>query len=305
MMLLGGGARGEDAVFKYCTAPTPKTVVGYLSEVLSGGERAPLPDPMLFLTRVHTVNQNMSENLYLLSGDGNLEPMSPAINRAADAPRLTPVSSPWLWVHQIFRKLTESLPGEDWIVFIDTNPSFGIYTELAIATSDRLIVPVNADDSSRVATNAMFMLLHGTTPPHPVYGSWTFAERAKENHLHVPQVHLIVGNRLTSYDGVAGAFEALSNATADTLFVAYTTNPDRFSPRPQKPSSVRAFRKFYSVPLRDFNTAGVMSAHLGMRMDQMKQGIYQAHSRDVQVKEAQLREARSAVSEVISALGSL
>jgi hypothetical protein len=262
---------------------------------------------MLFLTKVHAVNPNMSKNLFLLSGDGNLEPMSPAINRAADAPRLTPASSPWLWVHQIFRKLTDSLPAEDedWIVFIDTNPSFGIYTELAIAASDKLIVPVNADDSSRVATNAMFLLLHGTIPPHPVYGSWTFAERAKENRLLVPQVHLIVGNRLTSYDGVAGAFEALSNATADTLFDAYATNPDRFSPRPQKPSSVGVFRKLYSVPLRDFNTAGVMSAHLGMRMDQMKQGIYQAPGKGVQVKEAQLREARSAIGDVISALGTL
>ena len=68
---------------------------------------------------------------------------------------------------------------------------------------------------------------------------------------------------------------------------------------------MREFRKFYSIPLRDFNTAGVMSAHLGMRLEQMKQGIYQAHGRSVQVKEAQLREARGAVDEVISALGSL
>lgn len=38
------------------------------------------------------------------------------------------------------------------------NPSFSIYTELAVSGAPRLIVPINADDSSRVATNAMFIL---------------------------------------------------------------------------------------------------------------------------------------------------
>lgn len=305
MMLLGGGATGEDTVFGFCTAATPRTVVGYLSDVLSGGERATLPDPMNYITRVNDVNQHMSDNLYLLSGDGNLEPMSPAITRAADAPPLTAASRPWSWVHNVFRNLTDTLPeseGKEWMVFVDTNPSFAIYTELAICAADKLIVPVNADDSSRVATNAMFMLLHGTTPPHPVYGSWTFAERAKIAGIKIPQVHLVVGNRLTSYDGVATAFDALSNATADTLFVAYSKNPERFSDRGPRVHSMAAFRKNYSVPLRDFNTAGVMSAHLGKRLDQMRQDTYEAHGRPVYVKAAQVREAVAALGQVIAAL---
>lgn len=69
---------------------------------------------------------------------------------------------------QIFRELIASyaaqFPQNDIAVFIDTNPSFSIYTELAISAGDKLIVPVNADDSSRVATNALFILLHGQTP---------------------------------------------------------------------------------------------------------------------------------------------
>ncbi|MEZ0251314.1 MAG: ParA family protein [Methylobacteriaceae bacterium] len=303
MMLLGGGVQGENAVLNFCTEAVPRTVVGYLSEVLSGGERAPLPDPMNFVTRVRDVNPHMTENLYLLSGDGNLEPMAPAITRAADAPPLTPASKPWRWVHEVFRRLIDNLENNDsWHVFVDTNPSFSIYTELAISSCDKLIVPVNADDSSRVATNAMFILLHGTNPPHPVYGSWTFAARAQQNGVSIPKVHLIVGNRLTSYDGVAGAFEALSAATADTLFVNYRTHPGRFTQRNGSAGSVAAFRALFSVPLRDFNTAGVMSAHLGMRIDQMKQSVYQAHGQNVHVKAEQLREAKTAINKVIAAL---
>jgi AAA domain len=303
MMLLGGGTIGEEAVMSFCSAPTPKTVVGYLSDVLSGGERAPLPDPSNYLTQVSTVNPHMTDNLFLLSGDGNLEPMSPAITRAADAPPLTPTSKPWVWVHQIFRRLTENLPTtKEWMIFIDTNPSFAIYTELAIAAADELIVPVNADDSSRVATNAMFLLLHGTTPPHPVYGSWTFAERAKSAGLDVPKVHLVIGNRLTSYIGVASAFKALSSATADTLFAAYQANPNRFTPRSNGATDIETFREQFSVPLRDFNTVGVLSSHLGMRMDQLRQQQYQVHAQNVQIKQDQLREANSALDTIVEAL---
>src|ERR1019366_5525413 len=150
--------------------------------------------------------------------DGNLEPMSPAISRAADAPALTPLIQPWKWIHLIFRnfieKTAESTPDSDWMVFIDTNPSFSIYTELAISAAERLITPVNADDSSRVATNAMFILLHGQNPPHPIYGTWTFAAKASAQNLAVPQIHLVVGNRLTQYAGAAAAFGAMSDATA-------------------------------------------------------------------------------------------
>ncbi len=79
MMLLGGGARGEQNVLSLCTEATPRTVVGYLSKVISGGAGAPLPSPTNFLVRVIDMNPQIPENLYLLCGDGNLEPMAPAI----------------------------------------------------------------------------------------------------------------------------------------------------------------------------------------------------------------------------------
>lgn len=169
MMLLGGGATGEQHVLDLCTQATPKTLVGYLSTVISNGAGAALPSPQDYLVKAKQFNGHMPSSLYLLCGDGNLEPMSPAITGAAAAPPLTPTSQPWKWVHLIFKDFIENtakhMANADWMVLIDTNPSFSIYTELAISAADRLITPVNADDSSRVATNAMFILLHGQTPP--------------------------------------------------------------------------------------------------------------------------------------------
>jgi AAA domain-containing protein len=107
MMLLGGGTTGEEHVLKLCTEATPRTVVGYLGAVISQGPGAPLPKPDDYLVHVSKFNQHMPKNLYLMCGDGNLEPMAPAIFGAASAPALTPTTQPWKWVHLIFRELIE------------------------------------------------------------------------------------------------------------------------------------------------------------------------------------------------------
>lgn len=302
MMLLGGGITGENAVLNYGTQAVPKTVVGYLSTVIAQGAGAPLPTLSPFLVRAQQQNSRVPPNLMLLCGDGNLEPMAPAIVQAANAPALMPTMNPWVWVHLIFRRLVEDLASrsqQDVTVFVDTNPSFSIYTELAISTADYLIVPVNADDSSRVATNAMFILLHGQVPPHPVYGNWTFAAHAQTHNIPIPKIHVVVGNRLTQHVGAATAFEALSDATADTLFTQYQRHPQYFTPRQVHVNGVGSFRNEYSVSLRDFNTAGVVAAHLGCPLSQLNGGYYQVHGQNVQINAARVAECMSAVDDLL------
>lgn len=303
MMLLGGGTTGENHVLQLSTLALPRTVVGYMSTIIAGGAGAPLPPPLQFLVKVDSVNSSMPPNLDLLCGDGNLEPMAPAVTGAANAPALTPTTQPWKWVHLIFRELIASyaaqFPANDIAVFVDTNPSFSIYTELAISAGDKLIVPVNADDSSRVATNALFILLHGQTPPHPIYGSWTYAAKATSHGMVVPQVHVIVGNRLTQYDGAAGAFSALSDATADTLFQAYRHTPAHFSSRGPGARNIGDFRNKYSVALRDFNTAGVVSAHLGIPLSKLSGGHHLIHGHSIQINSGRVTECLRAVDSLI------
>jgi cellulose biosynthesis protein BcsQ len=304
MMLLGGGANGEKNVLNLCTQATPKTVVGYLSTIISNGAGAALPPPEDYFVHVKPYNLYMPDNLYLMCGDGNLEPMSPAITGAASAHSLTPTSQPWKWIHLIFKQYIENVAAQisdaDWMVFIDTNPSFSIYTELAISSAERLITPVNADDSSRVATNAMFILLHGQTPPHPIYGSWTYAAKAQIHAIAIPSIHIVVGNRLTQFLGDATAFASLSGATADALFAAYKSHPTFFTQRLKKPTSEKAFRDEYSVALRDFNTAGVVSSHLGRPLSTMTQGYYKVHGTDVKVNSSQVTACENALDRLIT-----
>ena len=306
MMMLGGGTVGETNVLNLCVLPTPRTVVGYMSTVIANGPGAGLPHPLSYMVSLSSVNSNMPPNLDLLCGDANLEPMSPAITAAANAAALTPTVQPWKWVHLVFRQLVDSyaqcFPGHDVTVFIDTNPSFSIYTELAISAGDKLIVPVNADDSSRVATNALFILLHGQTPPHPIYGAWTYASNATKYNLSIPQIHAVVGNRLTQHLGAATAFSALSDATANTLYQAYQANPVRFTHRKYLASTLEEFRSSFTVALRDFNTAGVVSAHLGLPLSRLTGGHYYIHGDRVQINNDRVEECSRAVDDLVSML---
>lgn len=109
MMLLGGGPVGEENIINFCKEATPRSVVGYLSTVITNGRGAQLPDPYKFVVNVSDYNTNAPQNLFLLCGDGNLEPMAPAINEAASAKALTPTAQPWKWIQEIIRNFIEDI----------------------------------------------------------------------------------------------------------------------------------------------------------------------------------------------------
>lgn len=118
---------------------------------------------------------------------------------------------------------------------------------------------------------------HGTNSPHSLYESWTFAEVAKQQKVRVPQIHLLIGNRLTQFEGPATAFAALSDATSKVFYDIYKQNPSYFVNATKTISTKEQFRNYYSIPLRDFNKAGVVCAHLGRLLSSMKQGYYKVY----------------------------
>ena len=148
----------------------------------------------------------------------------------------------------------------------------------------------------------MMILLHGSNPPHPVYGSWTFAAKANQYTITLPLIHMIVGNRLTQYGGAATAFQAMSDATAQQLYSIYQSNPGYFTPRNNPINNVRDFRNEYSVSLRDFNTSGVVSAHEGGLLSRMNSGTHTVYGRGVTLDARRITDCLTAVDDVISRL---
>lgn len=107
----------------------------------------------------------------------------------------------WPNVHQCLKDLLGEILDKhgDVIFFIDCNPSFSAYTELAIIATDRLIVPCKADGSSAKAISNIGQLIYGINVPK-AYAGVSFSSKAAAHHLSLPTVHSVPLNRSTQYE---------------------------------------------------------------------------------------------------------
>lgn len=115
-------------------------------------------------------------------------------------------------------------------------------------------------------------------------------------------IHLIVGNRFTQYDGAAMAFKAMSDATATQMYGIYQSSPNFFSPSQKPINNVNDFRNEYSVYLRDFNTSGVVAAHTGSLLSNMKGGTYNVYNNTVNLDSRRITDCLDAIDAVITRL---
>jgi len=154
-----------------------KSISGYLIMRVDNKQPEANVDPRRYMVKVDEVNLQMPGNLYLLLGDETLELSIKAVEKM----RSKSVGTPWkdgtILIKRMIEKYAKKLAKEEveqLTVFIDTNPAFSVYTELAIAASTRLIIPLNADDFSRSAANAMLANIYGyefnPSFKHPCFG---------------------------------------------------------------------------------------------------------------------------------------
>ena len=244
------------------------------------------------------------KNIYLMSGDGNLELIAPLLSERAEATPLSVADNPWISIHSIIKNLTKKKlsTNRPCTYFIDTTPSFSIYTQLAIVGGDKLLVPINADDSSIFAITGLFNLIWGTTTIHPVYGKYTFASKAKDHGLVLPKRSFLLGNRFTQKKGAAHAFKALSNEAIEKMYSEYRKNPDKFEDPEMAINSLQDFEKSYSIELRDFNSAGVVAANQGLPLSKMDQHTYEVYGERIQVAKEQREKCKQAIEALVSKL---
>ena len=187
--------------------------------------------------------------------------------------------------------------------FIDTNPSFSIYTQIAILAGEKLLVPINADDSSIYAISGLFNLIWGTEKTHPVYGKYTFAAKVDHFDMDRPQIALLIGNRFTQKKGAAQAFKALSNEAVRKMFAEYEKNKNRFVNGPQNNFSQVEFEAEYSCELRDFNSAGVVAANLGLPLSKMlDKKRYDVYGQEIQVAQDQRKLCHDVIQKLVKKL---
>jgi chromosome partitioning protein len=233
---LGGGQVGYDVNQRIQKIAGRKNIVGFLDWLLKGNSSFSTKPRTSYSIQVRAYNRHIAQNLYLIAGDSFLESLSLALNYAV----LNPANrNAWRDQMLSIRRLCEFEFDQDktkyksMTVFIDCNPSFSIYTQMALVSSDYLIIPVMADYSSLEGIKGIFMLLYGEYPSeaNKKYAEdiITFPGLAKLHNIKLPKIYEVVFNNYTANRGVATAYEALRGALIDYAYQQYYLFPSLFA----------------------------------------------------------------------------
>jgi chromosome partitioning protein len=289
-ILLGGITKGEDYLVKIASTEPRRTIAGYINQRV----RSPYVNPKVgsgYALNVRELNKAISENLYLVVGDEELEVQASRVANATgpgpdDAWRI--VHS---WISDLIADIRHGWNIADSTVFIDCNPSFSIYTELAMSASDRLIIPFSADGSSKRAVRAVLALLYGITRIKGAERSEFFLN-SQRWRMSSPKIYSYAGNRLTQMNlASAKAFKSVVNEIGKEIFAVWQQNPNLFSIHPTGapvPRSQIEFRRMFQAEISDGNTAAVISCGLGLPIFALAAGTKKLAGSNVTVNQSQL-----------------
>jgi len=291
--LLFGGltGKGSDILLARQSEPTRRTIGGYFELRLPNPYTPPSIDPHAYIAHPADYNTAIPDNVDVIAGDPILELQSNAVSTLAN--NQIPGTSPWIRVIDWLRDLIAAIGDEYDTIFIDANPSFSMYTQIALASADRLVLPVMADDSSRRAIQNAFSLIYGLKLPSEIYTQYAFATKLREDGRELPKVHLIAKNRLTQYVVAASAYTAVLRSIDADVKTLIAQHPEMFS-------AVKA--DDLMVEIRDFQTAGVVSFARGCPFYAQKPGRMEVMGKRVRVKGEYLENCVKSVQGLVDAL---
>jgi chromosome partitioning protein len=303
-MLLGGMERGEAALDRLSSADPRRTIAGYIRERIA----SPYQNPRIGATYLHRIsdhNAHIPNNLYLVPGDEELEMLA---SRVSGAARPGPDDA-WARVHQwildLINDVREKWNADRISVFIDCNPSFGIYTELALSAAERLLIPFSADGSSRRAVRTVLSLLYGTT--RLLGGERSeFVRQSERFNLRLPEIYCYVGNRLTQANHAsAAAFRTVVTAIGAEIFAVWRSNPGHFCIHPggaPAPVNQKTFRDMFQYEVSDANTASVVSGALGIPIVSLTAGQHRIMGKNHVVNQTQLDKQQPNIQSLVETI---
>jgi chromosome partitioning protein len=289
-MLLGGMVAGETAIGGLAGSTPPRTIAGYVADRIV----SPYVDTHSganYLTHPRTQNPSIPDNVYLVCGDEELEMQAGRIQLACTAGPPDAWRIVHTWMRNLIDDVRASWDQRNITVFIDCNPSFTVYTELALSAADRLIIPFSADGSSKRAVRSVLALVYGILR-RPGQAQSQFYRNVQQYRMALPQIYSYVGNRLTQMNSSsASAFRNVVLEIFNEVYSVYQMNPGLFYVHPTgspAPVSRQGFRQMFEEQINDANTASVVSGALGIPICHLTAGHKQFSGRHVQVNQSQL-----------------
>jgi len=298
-ILLGGSSthsNGKDFPLTHLIQKTPRaTVAGYLEARLNSPFRM-IAEIEPFLCQSNSFNPKIPENLWLVCGDNLLEILSEAIRQTSQLS--IPVDT-WKqvvnWIKDLIGSCVEKSGDRDTLFFIDCNPSFAIYTQLALVAANHLIVPFTADDSSRRGIENVVALLYGIGDTQTAsYAKINFAKRSKEERVEVAKLHTFVSNRQTLFEKKPSkAFQAMDTAIKTTMNRIYHGHRNLFANPKDRPDE-----KFIIIP--DYHSACVVAGTTGTPLHALKPGPHSLFGKRVQINTDPLKRYREALTKFVA-----
>lgn len=291
LMLGGLNNKGSEKLLERQGLTPRCSLGGYFQLRLPSPYTPPIFNAHDFLTEPAKYNPGVPTNVHLVCGDPLLELQANAVNTLAN--QNIPGTDAWIAVIDWLKHFLDQLSKEYDAVFLDCNPSFSLYTQIALATTDRVVLPVMADDSSRRAIQNAFSLIYGLKLPSEIYASYAFATKLKAAQRPLPKVHLIAKNRITQYMGSASAYAAVLNAIQNDIQSLLKTNPEIFT-----------FKNIANgfVDIRDFQTTGVVAFAKGLPFSKLQAGKQTINGHRVQVKQDYLTNSIKSLETLVAHL---
>lgn len=291
-LLLGGlTGKGSTSLANLHAESPRRSVGGYFQARLPSPYAIPAIQAADFLCKPSSSNSAIASNIDLLAGDPVVELQSNAIATLSN--NQIPGINTWLAVIDWISDFLKTVEGQYDTVFVDSNPSFSMYTQIALAACNRLVLPVMADDSSRRAIQNAFSLLHGVQLPSPIYAQYSFTTKLTEAGRTIPKVHLIAKNRLTQYMGPASAYQSVMKSIDALLQSVLNATPDVFTFSDLKDGS---------VDIRDFQTTGVVAFAEGKPFSKMSPGYHLIGDKATQVNAENISNCRNAIADLVKLL---
>lgn len=300
-MLLGGMFEGEKHLNNIHTSMPRNTISGYIDERITSPYVSPKSGAS-YLTKVAKYNNTIPDNLYLIAGDELLELQSSRVYGATNPGPQDAWRIVHIWVRDLIADIKESWNQDETCIFIDCNPSFTIYTELALTAAERLLIPFSADGSSQRAVKAVLSLIYGVGRHKGELQSEYFTN-SQRYRMSLPKIYMYIGNRLTQMNNSsASAFKTVIDEIGEEIWGIWQSNPDSFSLHPNgesTPSNKRLFKRMFQYEVNDANTASVVSGALGIPISKLTAGQKEFAGRSITVNQSQLDKQVPNIQELV------
>jgi cellulose biosynthesis protein BcsQ len=291
-LLLGGlEGNGSGNLLKIQGRTPRATVGGYFQSRLPSPYTAGSISVSDFISIPAKFNAAIPRNITLVAGDPLLELQANSMSTLANAQ--IPGTDSWASIVSWLRDFIAATKEDYDYVFMDANPSFSIYTQIAMAAADRVVLPVMADDASRRGIQNAFSLVYGLKLPSPIYAQHMFATRMEAAGLLLPKTHLIVKNRITQYMGAASGYRAVLDSIDSDIRGIIKDNP-RYINFASTNDGV--------LEIRDFQTTGVVAFARGTPFFALQPGRPTVGGRRIAIDAKQIGDRKKEITRLAQKL---